>query len=85
MVKFTKILDVAFQWLKNYDNDSRERIPLKAPEILDGSLSEFRRWLESINEYITIHQNRVRNNQTKIYSLGTFLRDQAADWYAEKK
>ena len=38
-----------------------------------------------INEYFAIQQRRVPNDQTKIYSLGTFLRDQAADWYAERK
>ena len=32
-----------------------------------------------------IHQNRVPDDQTKIYSLGTFLRDQAANWYTEWK
>ena len=85
MVGFAKLLAVAFQQLKKDDEDSGKRIPLKAPETFDGSFSKFRRWWELINEYFASHQKRVPNDHTKIYSLGTFLRDQAADWYAERK
>ena len=85
MARFAKILAAAFQQLKREDEDSGKRIPMKAPETFDGSFSKFRRWWESVNEYFAIHQKRVPNDQTKIYSLGTFLRDQAADWYAERK
>ena len=82
---FAKILTLTFHHLIKDDEDSGKRIPLKAPETFDGSCSKFRRWWESINEYFAIHQRRVPNDQTKIYALGTFLRDQAADWYAERK
>ena len=85
MVGFAKLLAVAFQQLKKDDKDSGKRIPLKSPEIFDGSFSKFRRWWESINEYFAIHEKRVPNDQTKIDSQGTCLRDQAADWYAERK
>ena len=85
MAAFTKILVTVFQQLKKDDEDSGKRIPLKARETFDGSFGKFRRWWESINEYFLIHQQRVPNDQTKIYSLGTFMRDQAADWYAERK
>ena len=85
MAAFAKILAMTFQQLKKDDDDSGKRIPLKAPETFDGSFTKFRRWSESINKYFVIHQKRVPNDQTKIYSLGTFLRDQAADWYAERK
>ena len=67
------------------DEDSGKRLPIKAPETSDESFTKFRRWWESIKEYFTIHQKRVPNDETKIYSLGTFLRDQAADWYTERK
>ena len=85
MNAFARILASAFQQLKKEDEDSGKRIPLKAPETFDGSFSKFRRWWESINEYFAIHQKRVPNDQTKIYSLGTFLRDQASEWYTERK
>ena len=79
MATFAKILAAAFQQLKKDDDDSGKRIPLKAPETFDGSFAKFRRWWESINEYYAINQRRVPNEQTKINSLGTFLRHQAAD------
>ena len=85
MNAFAKILASFFQQLKKEDGDSGKRIPLKAPKTFDGSFSKFRRWWESINKYFAIHQKRVPNDQTKIYSLGTFLRDQAAEWYTERK
>ena len=85
MNAFARILASAFQQLKKQDEDSGKRIPLKAPEIFDGPFSKFRRWWESINEYFSIDQKRVPNVQTKIYSLVTLLRDQAADWHAERK
>ena len=85
MNEFARILASAFHQLKKEDEDSRKNIPLKAPETFDGSFSKFRRWWETINEYFVIHQKRVPHDQTKIYSLGTFLQDQAADWYAERK
>ena len=85
MSAFAKILALAFQQLKKDDEDSGKRIPLKAPETFDGSFSKFRRLWESINEYFAIHQKRVPNDHRKIYSLGTFLRDQGAEWYTERK
>ena len=83
MATFAKILATAFKQLKKEGDNSGKRIPLKAPETFDGSFTKFRRWWETINEYFVIYQKRVPNDQTKIYSLGNFLRDQAADWYAE--
>ena len=58
---------------------------MKAPDTFDGTFTKFRRWGEAIDEYFTIHKRRVPTNQTKIFSVGTFLRDQAADWYTERK
>ena len=69
----------------NKASDPGKRLPIKAPETFDGTFTKFRRWWESIDEYFTIHATRVPDDQTKIYSLGTFLRDQAADWYTERK
>ena len=82
---FARILASNFHQLKKEDEDSGKRILLKAPETFDGSFSKFRRWWELINEYFAIYQKRVPNDETKIYSLRTFLRDQAAEWYAERK
>ena len=84
MNTFAKILASAFQQLKKNDEDSGKRIPLKAPKKFDGSFSKFRRWWESINESFVIHQKTVPNDQTKTYSLSTFQRDQAAEWYTER-
>ena len=75
MAGFAKVLTTAFQQLKKADEDNSKRLPIKAPETFDGSFTKFRRWWESINEYFTIHQKRVPSDETKIYSLGTFLRD----------
>ena len=58
---------------------------MKAPDIFDGTFTKFRRWWESIDEYFTIYKRRVPTDQTKIFSVGTFLRDQVADWYIERK
>ena len=71
--------------MKKEDEDSGKRLSIKAPETFHGSYTKFRRCWESINEYFTIHQKRVPIDKTKIYSLGTFLRDQAADWYNVRK
>ena len=67
------------------EEDSGKRLPVKAPDTFDGTFTKFRRWWESIDEYFTIHKRRVPTDQTKIFSVGTFLRDQAADWYIERK
>ena len=85
MAGLAKILAATFQQLKKADEDTGKRLPIKAPEILDGSFTKFRRWWESINEYFTIHQKRVPNDEKKMYSVETFLRDQAANWYTERK
>ena len=65
--------------------DSGKRLPVKAPDTFDWTFTKFRRWWESINEYFTIHKRCVPTHQTKIFSVGTFLRDQAADWYIKRK
>ena len=85
MTVFAKILAAAFQQVTKDDGHSGKRIPLQAPETFDGSFATFKRWWESINEYFAINQKRVPNDQTKIYSLKTFLQDLAADWYAEQQ
>ena len=79
MTAYAKSFATTFQQLKKKDDNSGNRIPLKEPETCDGSFIKFRRWWESINEYFTIHQRKVPNDQTKIDFLETFLRDQAAD------
>ena len=73
MAGFAKVLATAFQKLKKADEDNGKRLPIKAPETFDGSFTKFSRWWESINEYFAIHQKRVPSDETKIYSLGTFL------------
>ena len=67
------------------EEDSGQCLPVKAPDTFDVSFTKFRRWWESMDEYFTIHKRRVPTNETKIFSIGTFLRDQAADWYVERK
>ena len=67
------------------EDDTGKRLPVKAPNTSNGSLVKFRRWWESINKYFAIHRKRVPTDETKIYLVGTFLRDQAADWYLERK
>ena len=67
------------------EDDTGKRLPFKSPDTYDGSLVKFRRWWESIDKYFAIHRKRVPTDETKIYSVGTFLRDQAADWYMERK
>ena len=85
MAGFAKVLATAFQQLKKADEDNGKRLPIKARETFNGSFTKFRRWWESINEYFAIHHKRVPSDETKIFPLGTFLRDQAADWYTERK
>ena len=67
------------------EEDSGKCLPVKAPDTFDGSFTKFRRWWESIDEYFTIHKRRVPTDETKIFSVGMFLRDQAAVWYVERK
>ena len=67
------------------EEDSGKRLPVKVLDTFDGTFTKFRRWWESIDEYFTIHKRRVPTDETKIFSVGTFLRDQAADWYTERK
>ena len=83
--EFAKTLALAAHILSKMkegkEEDSGKRLPVKAPDIFDGSFTKFRRWWESMDEYFTIHKRRVPSDETKIFSVGTFLRDQAADWY----
>ena len=65
------------------EQDSGKCLPVKAPDIFDGTFTKFRRWWESIDEYFNIHKRLVPTDETKIFSVGTFLRDQAADWYTK--
>ena len=67
------------------EEDSGKCLPVKASDTFDGTFTKFRRWWEAIDEYFTIHKRRVPTDETKIFSVGTFLRDQAADWYTERK
>ena len=59
--------------------DSGKRLSIKAPDTFNGTYIKFRRWWESIDEYFAIYRKRVPMDETKIYSIGTFLMDQAAD------
>ena len=67
------------------EEDSGKRLPVKAPDTFDWTFTKFRRWWEAIDECFTIHKRHVPTDETKIFSVGTFLRDQAADWYTERK
>ena len=67
------------------EEDTGKRLPMKAPDTFDSTFTKFRRWWESIDKYFTIHKRYVPTYQMKILSVGTFLRDQAADWYIERK
>ena len=64
---------------KGKEEDSGKHLPVKASHTLDGTFAKFRRWRESMDEYFTIHKRCVPTNETKIFSIGTFLRDQARD------
>ena len=84
MQTFAEIIAMALA-AQPKEDDTGKRLPVKAPDTYDGSFVKFRRWWESIDEYFTIHRKRVPTDETKIYSVGTFLGDQAADWYMERK
>ena len=84
MQTFAEIIDMALA-AQPKEDDTVQRLPVKAPDTYDGSFVKFRRWGESIDEYFAIHRKRVPTDETKIYSVGTFLRDQVADWYMERK
>ena len=64
---------------------SEKRLPVQVPDAFDGTFTKFRRWWESTDEYFTIHKRRVHTDEMKIFSVGTFLRDQGTDWYTETK
>ena len=84
MQAFAEIIAMALASQLKKDNTGK-RLPVKAPDTYDGSFVKFRRWWQSIDEYFAIYRKRVPTNETKIYSVGTFLRDQAANWYMERK
>ena len=84
MQTFAEIIAMALA-AQPKEDDMGKRLLVKAPDTYDGSFVKFRRWWESIDEYFAIHRKRVPTDETKIYSVGTFLRDQAADWYMERK
>ena len=84
MQTFAEIIAMALA-AQPKEDDTGKRLPVKAPDTYNGSFVKFRRWWESIDEYFAIHRKRVPTDETKIYSVGTFLRDQAADWYMERK
>ena len=77
MQTFAEIIAMALA-AQPKEDDMGKRLPVKAPDTYDGSFIKFRRWWEAIGEYFTIHRKRVPTNETKIYSVGTFLRDQAS-------
>ena len=87
--EFAETIALAAHILSNMkegkEEDSGKRLPVKEPDTFDGTFTKFRRWWESMDEYFTIHKRRVSTNETKIFSVGTFLRDQSADWYIEWK
>ena len=61
------------------EEDSGKHLPVKASDTFDRTFTKFRRWWESMDEYFTIHKRRVPTDETKIFSVGTILRHQAAD------
>ena len=67
------------------EEDLRKRLPVKAPDTFDGTFIKFRRRWKSMDKYITIHKRRVPTDETKIFSICIFLRDQAAERYIERK
>ena len=54
MTRFVRIHATAFQQHKKADEDTRKRIPFKAPETFNGSFSKFTKWWELVNEYLAI-------------------------------
>ena len=81
---FAKVITIALA-ARPKEEDSGKCLPVKAPDTFDGIFIKFRRWWESIDEDFAIHRRRVPTDKTKIYSVGTFPRDQATDWYMEHR
>ena len=78
MQTFAEIIAMALA-VQPKEGDTGKHLPVKAPDTYDGSFMKFRRWWESNDEYFAIPRKRVPTDKTKIYLVGTFLRDQAAD------
>ena len=72
MQTFAEVIAMALA-ARPKEEDSGKCLPVKAPDTLDGTFIKFRRWWESIDEYFVIHRKRVLTDETKLYSVGTFL------------
>ena len=74
MQTFAEIIAMALA-ARPKEDDMGKRLPVKAPDTYNGSFVRFRRWWESIDDYFAIHRKRLPTDETKIYLVGTFLRD----------
>ena len=84
METFAEIIAMALA-ARPMEEDTGKRLLVKALETFDRTFNNFRRWWDCIDEYFAIQRKKVPMEETKIYSVGTFLRVQAADWYMKGK
>ena len=61
--------------------DIGKRLPVKAPDSLDGSYSEFHSWWKQMKQYIEINAPSAPTDKLKILSVGTFFRSTALHRY----
>src|SRR6266705_2323398 len=67
------------------EKDTGRRLPVKAPEPFDGTYSKFRMWWESMEEYLYIQRKSVPDDETRILTVGTFLKDEAKVRYVTRR
>ncbi len=67
------------------EKDTGRRLRIKAPEPFDGAYSKFRMWWESMEEYLYIQRRSVPDDEIRILTVGTFLKDEAKVWYATRR
>ena len=65
--------------------DSGKRIQMKSPDTFNGKFEKFRRWWESVKEYLHVNQSRAPTDDIKIIFVGSLMKERGQDWYQERK
>ena len=65
--------------------DRGKRLPLKAPDLYDGSFDTFRTWWEKTREYLNTNKPCLPTDKIRIQTVGSLLKGNALTWYQTRK
>ena len=71
--------------LENAPKDRGKRLPMKGPELFDGTHASFRLWWEKLRDYMGINSPSLPTDLLKIQTVGMHMKGGAYSWYQTRR